>query len=156
MSGFNVRQLVINLHHLPETITSRVGDGRDLGVRVRYSWEAPLVLGSAGGPRKALALLGNDDFYIINGDTLADVDLAALATQHAQSGALVTMAVIQNRWPDRYGGVVTDSRGIVHGFVPRRSPAASSLSACSWLIRPCLPACRPTCRPKASRRCIER
>ena len=33
-----------------------VGDGRDLGVRVRYSWEQP-VLGSAGGPRHALPLL---------------------------------------------------------------------------------------------------
>ena len=37
------------------------------------------------------------------------------------------MAVIENRWPDRYGGVVTDSRGSVYGFVPRGSPAAKYL-----------------------------
>jgi NDP-sugar pyrophosphorylase family protein len=119
-----VRQCIVNLHHLPETITARVGDGRDLGVQVRYSWEAPRVLGSAGGPRKALPLVGDADFFIVNGDTLCNVDLAALAAQHAGTGALVTMAVIPNDWPDRYGGVVTDSRGIVYGFAPRGSPAA--------------------------------
>lgn len=123
-SRYGVRDSVLNLHHLPETITARVGDGSDLGMRVRYSWEGPRVLGSAGGPRKALPLLGDADFYILNGDTLCDVDLAALTAQHAESGALVTMAVIENRWPDRYGGVVTDARGIVYGFVPRGSPAA--------------------------------
>jgi NDP-sugar pyrophosphorylase family protein len=124
VSRFDVRDCVLNLHHLPETITARVGDGSDLGVQVRYSWEGPRVLGSAGGPRKALPLVGDADFFIVNGDTLCDVDLKALAAQHAATGALVTMAVIENRWPERYGGVVTDSRGIVYGFVPRGSPAA--------------------------------
>jgi NDP-sugar pyrophosphorylase family protein len=124
VARYDVRDCVLNLHHLPETITARVGDGSDLGVRVRYSWEAPRVLGSAGGPRKALPLVGDADFFIVNGDTLCDVDLSALATQHAETGALVTMAVIENRWPERYGGVVTDSRGIAYGFVPRGSPAA--------------------------------
>ena len=45
-----VTDVVLNLHHLPETLTRIVGDGQDLGVRVRYSWETP-VLGSAGGPQ---------------------------------------------------------------------------------------------------------
>lgn len=124
VSRYDVRDCVLNLHHLPDTITAQVGDGSDLGVRVTYSWESPVVLGSAGGPRKALPLVGDADFFIVNGDTLCDVDLAALAAQHTESRALVTMAVIENRWPARYGGVVTDSRGIVYGFVPRGSPAA--------------------------------
>src|SRR5512134_4060259 len=51
-----VRDAVLNLHHLPHTLTQGIGDGSDIGVRVRYSWELP-VLGSAGGPRCALPLL---------------------------------------------------------------------------------------------------
>ena len=54
--GHGVRDLVLNLHHKPESIAAVVGDGADLGARVRYSWESP-VLGSAGGPRHALPLL---------------------------------------------------------------------------------------------------
>ena len=53
-------RFVLNLHHLPATITASVGDGSDLGARVRYSWENP-VLGSAGGPRHALPLLIDPD-----------------------------------------------------------------------------------------------
>jgi NDP-sugar pyrophosphorylase family protein len=115
-----VRDFVLNLHALPETITARVGDGADLEVRVRYSFESP-VLGSAGGPRRALALLPDDDFFIVNGDTLTSVDLGALAERHRESKALVTIAVIPNEWPDRYGGLVVDREGRFHSVVPRGS-----------------------------------
>lgn len=109
-----VADVVLNLHHLPETLTALVGDGADLGLAVRYSWE-PEILGTAGGPRHALALLG-PRFLIINGDTLADVDLDALVSAHSRSGAKVTLAVTANRAPDRYGGVIADPAGRVRGF----------------------------------------
>ena len=111
------RDLVFNLHHHPASIAACLGDGADLDVRVRYSWEQP-VLGSAGGPRHALPLLtdgGNQTFLIVNGDTLTDVDLAALERTHISTGALVTMAVIPNPAPQKYGGVLVTG-GWVRGF----------------------------------------
>ena len=51
LAGAGVTDAVLNLHHLPHTLTAIVGDGSDLDLRVRYSWEMP-VLGSAGGPRR--------------------------------------------------------------------------------------------------------
>jgi NDP-sugar pyrophosphorylase family protein len=118
-----VHDLVLNLHHLPHTLTAVIGDGGDLGARVRYSWEQPRVLGSAGGPRLALPLMAADMFFIINGDTLTDVDLAAIAREHAASSALVTLALVPNEEFDRYGGVLLDDERRVTGFV-RRGPAA--------------------------------
>jgi NDP-sugar pyrophosphorylase family protein len=112
-----VSDVVLNLHHLPETIASVVGDGSDLGVTVRYSWEQPAVLGSAGGPRRALPLLGGGTFLIINGDTLTDVDLRALVAAHEASDARVTLALIPNDQPQKYGGVVLDAESRVTGFV---------------------------------------
>jgi NDP-sugar pyrophosphorylase family protein len=120
-----VTRAVLNLHHLPDTLTAVVGDGSDLDLRVSYSWEQPVVLGSAGGPRQALSILGDDTFYIVNGDTLADMDLAALAADHERSGALVTLALTPNREPDKYGGVRLDAGGAVTGFVPRGAAEAS-------------------------------
>lgn len=119
LAGAGVADLVINLHHCPGSIGAVVGDGGDLGARVRYSWE-PRVLGSAGGPRRALPLLldgaaDRDPFLIVNGDTLTDVDVAALTDAHRASGALVTMAVIPNPAPETYGGVIVDN-GQVRGF----------------------------------------
>jgi mannose-1-phosphate guanylyltransferase len=119
-----VRDAVLNLHHLPESITAVTGDGSDLGLRVRYSFE-PRILGSAGGPRKALSLLPDEDFFIINGDTLTNVDLSALAANHRETGALVTIAVVPNQWPARYSGLVVDSTGRFHSVVPRGSPVRS-------------------------------
>lgn len=119
-----VRDAVLNLHHLPHTITREVGDGSDLGLRVRYSWEMP-VLGSAGGPRQALPLLGEATVLIVNGDTLTGVDLGALAAEHRRTGALVTMAVVPNREPEKYGSVLVDEAGVVTGFTGRRTSAPS-------------------------------
>ena len=101
LAAVGVRRVVVNLHHLPATITGLVGHGGDLGVDVRYSWE-PLVLGSGGGPRRAFDLLGRDRAYIVNGDTLTDLDLEALAAAHAAHQPLVTMAST----PDVTRGVI--------------------------------------------------
>jgi len=112
-----VRDVVLNLHHRPETITSVVGDGAHLGLRVRYSWE-PVLLGSAGGPRRALPLLA-ETFLIVNGDTLCEMDLPAIVAAHAESGARATLAVVPNAAPGHYNGIAVDDRDRVQGFVAR-------------------------------------
>jgi NDP-sugar pyrophosphorylase family protein len=126
LASHGIVDLVLNLHHHPETIAAVVGDGSDCGARVRYSWENP-VLGSAGGPRHALPLLtdgGSGLFLLVNGDTLTDVDLPALLALHADSGAEVTMALIPNPRPDHYGGVQVSEEGWVTGFTrPGRGPS---------------------------------
>jgi len=120
-----VTDLILNLHYRPETLTAVVGDGTDLSVRVRYSWE-PQLLGSAGGPRLALPLIAADPFLIVNGDTITDVDLTALREAHAASGALVTLALVPNRDFEHYGGVLLDGERRVTRFVPRGPAAAGS------------------------------
>jgi mannose-1-phosphate guanylyltransferase len=119
-----VTDAVLNLHHLPHTLTRIVGDGSDLGMRVRYSWENP-VLGSAGGPRQALPLLEASTFLIVNGDTLADVDITALVAAHQRSGALVTLAVAANENPEKYGGIIASADGVVTAFAKRGSTGPS-------------------------------
>jgi NDP-sugar pyrophosphorylase family protein len=126
LAAEGVTDVVLNLHYLPQTITSRVGDGSDLGVRVRYSWEGREALGSAGGPRHALSILGADAFFLVNGDTLTDLSLEPLARAHADSGALVTMALMPNVEPERYGGVRLDKDGRVTGFASRGFSAVGS------------------------------
>lgn len=123
-----ITDLVLNLHHRPETIAAVVGDGADLGAHVRYSWEQP-VLGSAGGPRRALPLLvegasGRRTFLLVNGDTLTDFDVNALIASHERSSAAVTMALIPNPRPDKYGGVRVEN-GFVRGFTRPGAPGES-------------------------------
>lgn len=125
-----VARVVLNLHHRPESITRLVGDGRQWGLDVRYSWE-PRVLGSAGGPRRALPILGATRFLIVNGDTLTDCDLEALVRRHRDTGAEVTMAVVPGD-VGRYGGVVVGPDGFVTGFArAAKGSTGSGASAAS-------------------------
>lgn len=120
-----VRDVVINLHHRPETITRIVGDGATRGLRVRYSWERE-ILGSGGGPRRALALLDADTFFILNGDTICDFPLAPMLAAHERSSADVTMAVVPNPAPQHYNGIRATDDGVVRAFVPKGPEAAGT------------------------------
>jgi NDP-sugar pyrophosphorylase family protein len=124
LAAAGTTDVVLNLHHLPHTLTSVVGDGADLGVRVRYSWEVP-VLGSAGGPRRALRIIGAPRFLVVNGDTLTNLDVRPAVEEHERTGALVTMAVVPNTQPQKYSGLAVAADGSVLGVVPRGSSEPS-------------------------------
>lgn len=126
LRGAGIRRVVLNLHHRADSITRLVGDGSRLDVEVRYSWETG-ILGSAGGPARAIPLLASDRFFIVNGDTLADVDFGALAAQHIDTNAMVTMAVAAQR--PGYNGVNADARGMVTGFGAAGSEGTTGASS---------------------------
>lgn len=69
--------IVINHAWLGEQIEQRIGDGRRLGVRIRYSAEGT-ALETAGGIAKALTLLREDVFTVVNGDIFTDFPFASL------------------------------------------------------------------------------
>lgn len=117
LQAAGVRRVVVNLHHRAESITRIVGDGSAFGLEVRYSWESR-VLGSAGGPARALPLLAADRFFVVNGDTLSSPAYDTLASAHLASGARVTMTVAPADL-SKYNAVLADASGIVTGFARR-------------------------------------
>ena len=72
-----LREIVINHAHLGNLIETALGDGRRFGSVIRYSHEAE-ALETAGGIAKALPLLGEEPFVVVNGDILCDFDFSAL------------------------------------------------------------------------------
>jgi NDP-sugar pyrophosphorylase family protein len=125
LAAQGIRDTVLNLSHLPETVAAVVGDGTQFGVRVRYSWEQP-VLGSAGGPRHALQLLG-PRFLIVNGDTLTNISVGDVLDTHIRSGAQVTLALVPHPAPGRYGGVRVTDAGLIEAFTGRTDAAEGQL-----------------------------
>ena len=116
------------------------------GLEVRYSWE-PRVLGSAGGPRRALPLLDADRFLIVNGDTLTDCDLAGVVQRHSTPRARVTMAVVPGD-VGRYGGVLVDADGRVSGFAraPASKPQSRAIRRPTWRTGRECPGTSSACR----------
>ncbi|MFN9774828.1 MAG: N-acetylmuramate alpha-1-phosphate uridylyltransferase MurU [Burkholderiales bacterium] len=70
-AGF--RDVVINHAWLGERIEAALGDGGSYGLRIRYSAETE-ALETAGGIAKALPLLGDGPFLVVNGDVWCDWD----------------------------------------------------------------------------------
>lgn len=120
-----VREAVVNLHHLPETVVEAVGDGRRFGLRVRYSREER-ILGTGGGPRAVRGLLGAAPVLLVNGDVLFELDPRLLLERHARSGARATLALRSN--PGGYSPVVTDRRGRILAIADRPAPASGAVS----------------------------
>lgn len=83
-----IRELVINHAWLGAQIEAALGDGARWGVRIAYSPEGePLETG--GGIRKALPLLGDQPFMVVNGDIFTDYDFARLCDIEVASAHLV-------------------------------------------------------------------
>lgn len=66
-----IREIVINHAWLGEQIEAELGDGQQFGVSIEYSVEQA-ALETAGGIRKALPLLGNTPFLVVNADIWTD------------------------------------------------------------------------------------
>lgn len=85
-----IREFVVNLGWLGEKIRARLGDGAKLGVRVQYSEEGWPALESGGGLFKALPLLGEKPFLVVNGDIHVEFDWKRfLALPHRELAHLV-------------------------------------------------------------------
>lgn len=134
-----VHEVVINLHHRPETVRAAVGDGRAFGLKVRYSYERT-ILGTAGGPRKVRDFFGDEPFLLLNGDVVFDLDLSLLVRRHRAAGVKATLALLPNPDPKRYGAVITDARGRVRSLagLPRPARGTASLFAGIHVVDPAL------------------
>jgi MurNAc alpha-1-phosphate uridylyltransferase len=75
-NGFD--DLVVNLGYLGQMIRSFLGDGARFGVRIRYSDEGEHMLGTGGGIRQALDLLGPAPILVVNADVWTTFPYARL------------------------------------------------------------------------------
>lgn len=110
LAGHGIRELVVNLHHRPEAIADELGDGSRLGVHIVYSREET-ILGTGGGIRRALPLLGEEPFLVINGKIIFDVDLDAVLAHHRASGARATLVVRPDEEAMKWGAIDAPPEG---------------------------------------------
>ncbi|MCZ3030417.1 nucleotidyltransferase family protein, partial [Acinetobacter baumannii] len=90
--------IVINHAWLGQQIESYLGDGAQFGLRIQYSAEGePLETG--GGIFKALPLLGDEPFLLVNGDIWTDFDFASLRKKPLQGLAHLVMVARPDHAP---------------------------------------------------------
>jgi len=90
-----VSEVIINLAYLGDKIRDFVGTGARFGLSVSYS-EEPEPLETAGALLKALPLLGDQAFLLINGDVWSNYPLARLAEYHLQEDEDAHLVLVPN------------------------------------------------------------
>lgn len=75
LASLGFKEIIINIAHLGYKIPEALGDGSAWGIKIIYSDEQKDgALESAGGIVKALPLLGDDTFLVVNADVFCAYD----------------------------------------------------------------------------------
>lgn len=104
LARFGINQVVVNLHHHPNSVKQALGDGSQFGVQLEYVHE-PIILGTSGALDNARALLEDDTFIVVNGKLITDIDLDAALREHRERGALATLVLRRNERFERFSFV---------------------------------------------------
>jgi len=126
-----IGEAVVNLHHLGDQIRARLGDGSELGVRLIYSHEDP-ILDTGGGIAAARAHLAGDRFAVVNADTFIDIHLADVIAFHIQRGALATMVVRPDPDAVRRDDVCIDAHGRLRRILGHGESMSAALQRCLY------------------------
>ena len=89
------KRVVICVGHLGTLVQRVIGDGSALGLEIDYSFDGPVLLGTAGAIRNALPKLG-EAFFVMYGDSYLPCDYAAIARSFESAGVLGMMTVFRN------------------------------------------------------------
>src|SRR5215475_4476194 len=122
LAGHGIRDLIVNLHHQPDSIRTALGSGREFGVSICYSYEEE-ILGTAGGLDLVREGLLDDDFVVINGKIVTDIDLSGAIRAHRAQGAIATLVLRENPARERFSIVETDAQGLIRRFAGMPDPA---------------------------------
>lgn len=108
LASHGATDAVVCVGYLGEQIESRIGR-ECCGIRLRYSYDGPRLIGTLGAIRKAAPLLG-PRFLVLYGDTYLRIDYAAAAAAWRASGLPAMMTVLRNEGAWDTSNVVFDGR----------------------------------------------
>jgi NDP-sugar pyrophosphorylase family protein len=115
VAKFGFKDIVVNLHHQPESVKSALGNGDEFGVKIHYTLESPDILGTSGALDNARDLLSDGTFLIVNGKIITDIDIGKAVETHKKSGAIATMILKENANFEKFTEVIVQN-GEVKGF----------------------------------------
>src|SRR5215467_12571452 len=121
LAGYGIDEIVMNLHHRPESVRRALGDGSRFGVKLHYV-EEPVILGTSGALDNTREFFERETFVVVNGKIITDIDLNAAIETHRKMNALATLILLPNINRERFSVVKTES-GRIKGF--DRMPVAN-------------------------------
>jgi len=117
-----ISRVVLCVGYLGEMIRDYVGDGSRFGLQAEFSFDGPVLLGTAGAIRRALPLL-DEAFFVLYGDSYLPCDYRAVAEAFDHSGRLALMTIFRNEGQYDTSNVEFDGAHILRYDKESRTPA---------------------------------
>lgn len=114
LAGYGIDEIVVNLHHRPDSVRKALGDGEQFGVKLHYV-EEPEILGTSGALDNAHEYFRDDTFVVVNGKIITDIDLSKAFETHRKSDALATLVLLPNSRRELFS-VVNTQDGLITNF----------------------------------------
>ena len=122
LARYGWRDILVNLHHRPNSVRKALGDGNQFGVKLQYIDE-PVILGTSGAIDNARSYFDSETFLVINGKLICDLDLDAALARHRESEAIATLVLLPNTKYERFT-VVEAANGFLKGFAGMPGPVS--------------------------------
>ena len=106
-----VKDIVLCVSYLHETIEKYFEDGSKFGVKIEYAISGK-PLGDAGQLKTAQKFI-DDTFVCVYGDSLFNLSLINMITNHKKKKSFITMSLYEHKTSIRYGGIDTKNNGMV-------------------------------------------
>ncbi len=113
-----VKEVVMAMGYLPDTIEKHFGDGKAFGNSIIYSVEKS-PMDTAGAVKNSESYLSGESFFVLNGDIFTDLDLTDMLRFHRARKSKLTIALTPVEDPTAYGLVETDSKGCITRFLEK-------------------------------------
>ena len=114
LAGYGIDEIVVNLHHRPDSVRHALGDGSRFGVKLYYV-EEPEILGTSGALDNTREFFERETFVVVNGKIITDIDLNAALETHRKTNAIATLVLLPNTRRERFSVVETE-HGRIKGF----------------------------------------
>jgi len=114
-----IKTVVINLGWLGDRIVERIGTGSRYGLEVVYSQEGDDILETGGGIHKALPMLGNEPFLVVNADIYTHMPVPDVELGDEHLGHLVMVQTPDYRERGDFdidAGLIRNSDHATHTF----------------------------------------
>ena len=134
-----VEHVVLAATARDRSMEETIGDGRAYGLEVSYSYEET-PLGSGLAVKQAASNF-DDSFFVCNGDVVTNLDLSAMAKQHTDRKAILSIFLAEVDDPSGFGVAQLGPSDQIVRFVekPPRSEAPSNwANAGTWIFDPAM------------------
>lgn len=112
LAAAGVQEVIVNTAYLAEQIHSALGDGKSWGLRIIFSDE-PFPLETGGAVFKALPLLGDQPFLLLNADVFCNYPLQQLCKHTLPNNVLGQLVLVDNPSQHAQGDFAIDAQGYI-------------------------------------------